>query len=216
MSVFNAMIYMHMLLFGFWIGADVAVLYISHFVTDPKLPPMTRALFGRIMFKLDTLPIICMTLMLPVGLTLAENMGLSPIRHGWLFGVWVIGLIWLASLLYLTHARSGAAWLRTADRVFRVTLVVALTIAAIVSLVINEPFPQRWLAVKVLLFAIIVAASLGIDVSVRPFGSAMERLIAEGPEPELEQVVSRTIRRAYPFVYVMYAAILCAAAVAVF
>jgi hypothetical protein len=216
MNLFTVMLYLHVLLFGFWIGSDIAVLYVSRFVLDPSLTPQTRSLFGSILFKLDTSPTICMTLMLPVGLTLAGLMGASPVKGGWLVGVWIIGLAWAAGMLTMIHSPKVRPWLRRGDRTVRLVVIVTLLAAGTISLLHGHPFTQPWIAVKAILFAAVVAASIGIDIAVRPYGPALTQLLATGPTPELNRTISRALEGAYPSVFLMYAAILAEAGVAIF
>jgi hypothetical protein len=214
-TTFNAMIYLHILLFGFWLGADVAVLYLSRVILRPDLTPPLREFLARLMLRLDTSPVICMTLMLPVGLTLAARLGLSPVHGAALVLVWMAALLWMGVMLTLIHSGADRGRLRRVERSVRVILILVLTTSGLWSLATGSPFSATWLSAKVLLFAAILGASLGIDVSIGAFGPAMGDLIASGSTPAIEARLSGSLHRAYVFVYLMYALILAEAAVAV-
>ena len=47
------------------------------------------------MLWIDLVPRSCLILMFPVGLTLADSLGLSPVSGTWLWLVWIAFLAWL-------------------------------------------------------------------------------------------------------------------------
>jgi len=66
--------------------------------------------------------------------------------------------------------------------------------------------------VKFLIFACMVAFGLVIRVHLRPFGPAFARLISEGPGDEVNRVISTSLARSRPFVYLIWLGLLVAAA----
>jgi hypothetical protein len=215
--VLKAMLFLHVLIFGFWIGADLAVLYVTRYVINERLSVQTRSMFARALFRLDTAPTCCLTLQIPVGLTLAFQVGLLHISGSLLALAWVLALAWMAVMLRMIHGNSPAGIaLRRTERAFRLLLLAGFLISGVTSLMTGYPFVVHWLAVKAIIFAVLILATIGIDRAVKPFFPAMEQLIATGPTPELNAAIASSLTRAYPSVALLYASILAAAAVAIF
>jgi hypothetical protein len=216
-TVLNALIFLHVLIFGFWIGADIAVLYATRYVINERYSVETRAAFARALFRLDTSPTVCLTLQLPIGLTMASIMGLLRIDTVWLVLAWLLAITWMLVMLRMIHGSTLASLaLRRVERGFRIVLTLGLLGFGILSLLTGWPFIVPWLAVKVLLFAVIMIATIGIDECVKPFFPALNRLVEGDTGPAVNAVVASSLTRAYPFVGLLYAGVLAAAAVAIF
>ena len=71
--------YAHIVLFVYWLGADVGLYLVMVFVKNPRLGYETRATLIRLAFYIDQFPRITFALILPVGMHLARDLGLYPI-----------------------------------------------------------------------------------------------------------------------------------------
>lgn len=213
MSGHEFWVLVHVLLLVYWLGTDLGVFYVSFRVLDRDLLPATRAAMARVLLALDLAPRVCLVLMLPVGLTLAAGLRLSPIQGPWLIAVWLASLVWLAVVLAI-H-RTHSAPLTLADGWFRALLAVVLLGAAMTSLAGAGPFATGWLALKVALFAVAVACGLGIRLVLRPFGPALAALLAGEVSDDVEHALARSLRRTYPLVFGIWGAVLAAAALGI-
>jgi uncharacterized membrane protein len=63
--------FLHLVGFAYWLGGDLGVFHSSYYVADPKQPPAVRVAAAKILFWLDQVPRMCMTMMLPLGVHLA-------------------------------------------------------------------------------------------------------------------------------------------------
>jgi hypothetical protein len=68
--MYHATLLLHLLLFTYWLGADLGVFYSSRYVLRSDLPPASRAVALKIMAWLDVAPRLCLVLFLPSGVTL--------------------------------------------------------------------------------------------------------------------------------------------------
>ncbi|MQY26136.1 hypothetical protein [Nocardia aurantia] len=220
-------ILLHLVLFVFWLGGDLGVFYSSRFVIDPKLTAPARATALAIMSGLDLAPRICLILFLPSGVTL---MACDP--HGArLFGIdlfpwWLVALVWLFALAWLTlavvthrtHGRLTAV--ARADLTLRTAAIIGMAVAGGYTLIAHDPFGvttnPRWLGGKILLWCAAVAAGLGIRITLRPFGPAFGRLMAGETGPDLETVLRRSVNGCLPYVWTIWGSVLAAAALGVF
>ncbi|WP_378738079.1 hypothetical protein [Nocardia brasiliensis] len=219
-------IMLHLVLFVFWLGGDLGVFYSSRFVIDPNLTAQARSTALAIMSGLDLAPKICLVLFLPSGVTL---MALDP--HGaTLFGIslfpwWFVALTWLFAAAWLvftvtthrTHGRNTLA--RNADLTFRVGVILGMGVAGAYALLATTPFGvttnPRWLGGKILLYALAIAAGLGIRMTLRPFGPAFARLFAEGSGEQVERTLRRSVDGCLPYVWLIWGSVLAAATLGV-
>ena len=200
----------HLLLFVFWLGADVGVWLSMWFVRDARLPYATRVTIVRLAFYIDLAPRFSFALMLPVGLELAMGAGLLPDRTAVRGGGWALGLAWCA-LHLTTLLRKGsplAAGLRRANVAFEAVMGVGLVGAGLLALGAAQ-WPA-WFATKLLLFGAIFLVVLGIDTRFQPFTMLLASGPA-GPTPEREAQIRRATDQTLAWALLLYALILAIA-----
>ncbi|MCC5861334.1 MAG: hypothetical protein JJT93_05410 [Gammaproteobacteria bacterium] len=215
----NWLVLAHILLFVYWLGGDLGVFYSSRFVTDPTLGTEARATAAKIMLAVDLAPRICLILILPVGLTLAAMKWGLGLGGGVLSVIWVGCLAWLviAVTIYLREGQPLSHLLARIDQAIRWFVIVLVGGVGVWSLVAEGPLAgQGWLAAKFLLFAVLVICGLAIRAAIRPFGPAFGRLMQEGSSPEVEAQLGGSVARARPFVLVIWAGLVVAAALGIF
>jgi hypothetical protein len=219
----NVAIVLHLILFAYWLGADIGVFYASRFVTRPDLSIQARSIVLKIMDVVDMAPRICLVLILPSGVTLiaASDYGRDTFG-GWpLLAVWIAGLAWLTLVLVDHHRRPDrfGALVRRADLLVRLTLVVGLLAVAGYTFVAERPFGVTtnpdWLAGKVAAYAVCIACGVGIRVRLAPFGRAWAELVASGSTSDVERRLERSLRGTLPFVYVIWTLLVVAAVLGV-
>jgi hypothetical protein len=210
---YSLLVLAHVLLFVYWLGTDLGVFYVSFRVLNRELSVETRAQMAQVLLNLDLAPRICLVLIFPVGLTLAAQMGVVPLGGGWLAAVWVASLTWLAVVvtIHREHGSARGQVLAKGDTWFRGLLVVALLALVAWSLGTGEPFRTAWLAWKVGLYALAMACGLGIRIVLRSFGPALGALLAGDRSAENETRLAASLRRTYPLVWTIWAAVVAAA-----
>ena len=85
-------IFVHILLFVFWLGADVGVYTVMVFVKNPKHSYETRKTLIRMAFVIDLFPRTCFALLIPVGLHLTQSLDLYDVPPALQIAAWIIGL----------------------------------------------------------------------------------------------------------------------------
>lgn len=222
-----AWLYVHILLFALWLGGDIGVWLSMAFVRDSRLSFETRATIVRLAFYVDMFPRIAFALMIPVGVTLAGELGLLPDSGSLQASAWSVGLGWsalhLATLflkgkpLALTLRRVNVAFEALAGAVF-----VGLGAAALLSIdpgaavgngfvALAGPLAQApWFATKLLLFGLVFWIVLGIDTRFQPFTT----LLQAGPQgltPAVERRVRTLTHQTMAWALLLYALILAIA-----
>lgn len=204
---------LHVLLFVYWLGGDIGVFYSAKFVRDAAVPIEGRRVARAILLWVDMLPRYCLVLMLPVGYTLATQLGVTSFDPAELPWIWAIGLAWLA-VVALVHYRAGTRLgevLRRIDLAWRCILVPGLLWDAWQGFQGTGHVLAPWLAAKFVVFAVMVFCGIMIRVLGTPSGVAMKQIFTTGSTPELEAVVTRTAGRTRPFVLAIWVGLVIAA-----
>lgn len=202
MDSYEIVKWLHVLLFGVWLGSDYGTFLSSRFMMKPDKSIETRLTAARMMLLFDLGPRLALVLMLPLGLTLASQLGVATLAS-WIVPVaWAVTAVWLG-LVAAVELGEGKTWrepLRRVDFVIR-SIVALLTLGyGLVSVVGDGPFVVGWLAWKVLLFGAIISSGIGIRLTLPAFSKAFGAVVTQGSTPEREAAVRGAIARTYPFV----------------
>ncbi|MBM3514339.1 MAG: hypothetical protein FJX59_11585 [Alphaproteobacteria bacterium] len=206
MTLHDTLVFLHVLLAIYWLGPDWGVYVTSHYIAKPGLPIDERRRFLAAMLKIDLLPRSCLIVFPAVGFQLAANLDLSPVTGNWLAAVWVFCLVWLVVswLVYLNKGPMGGELLRRIDNGVRYVVAPAMVLAGAYSLVTGAWFGGGWLALKVMVFGVIVALGLVLRSFVGLWVLGFRRLAAEGANAEVETLFTGALAKAKPVVYVFW------------
>jgi hypothetical protein len=197
--------YLHILLFVYWLGADVGLWLAMGFVKDPRLSFETRSTLIRLAFYIDLFPRITFALILPVGVQLARDLDLYPIGDWMLAAAWITGIAW--SVLHLAlvafKGRPVTRVLIRANKVYEALAGAFFTGIGAWSLATGAPLDAGWFALKLLLFGLIFWVILGIDTVFQPFTTLL-RMGPHGSTPAQEAVVTRLTNRTMAWAVLMY------------
>lgn len=212
-------VFLHLVLFVYWLGSDIGVYYSSRFVLRSDLPTPARSVAAKIMHAVDMAPRICLVLFLPSGVSL---MATSPFGRdhfpGWLVAlVWAAALGWLALVVY-DYTRGATPLGRTVQRLdllIRYGMVAGLLAVGAYLIVAAEPFGvqtnPKWLGGKLIAYGLCILGGVLIRWRLRAFGPAFARLVAEGSSREVEQRIRGSVRSCLPYVYGIWIMVLVAA-----
>lgn len=155
-DAYNVLLLFHILLFGYWLGADLGVFFCDRQMTRDDLDIEERVRVRRIRYKVDMAPRTCIVLILALGFTLAVRYG-SPIGSGWLALIWAACLGWLA-LIWAARMQSGTLRGRSLSRIDRkVWWIVGGAMVGFggYAFVTGNLVAPKWLALKMLLYGAI-------------------------------------------------------------
>jgi hypothetical protein len=191
--------YFHILLFVYWLGADLGVFLASRYVARADLPTPERLRFLEMLLKVDMGPRTALILMVPVGFTLATQLGLTPFAAGLLPAIWGIAVLWLilAWRLYLTGRDPRTQSLARLDHWIRVTVAALFLSLGVLSLVQGTPVSARWLALKMIFFAVVVVIGLLLRRIIRDWAQGFGVLNAPNATTEAIAGANTTIFGAY-------------------
>jgi hypothetical protein len=211
---YTLMVYAHLLLFVLWLGADIGVFILSQFFRKPATYSFDQRLaLVKLLVIVDLIPRIAWALMVPVSLTLSDMGIWWDVPDPLVRASWFVGGVWIWLMLdshrydmtpRATRNRRWEGWLRGILCVF--FLALGLT-----SLATGEPIAPDWLAAKALMFGLIFAAAILIDVSFNPVGGLLGKLTTEGSGDEIEIPLLRAMNRTRIWVWCIYLLLLAAA-----
>ncbi|MFD2354573.1 hypothetical protein ACFSTC_42790 [Nonomuraea ferruginea] len=164
LNAYSLAIFLHIVLFVYWLGSDIGVFYSSRFILKSDLPTPARSVAAKIMHAVDMAPRICLVLFLPSGVTL---MALGPFAEDY-FPWWFVVLVWVAALCWLVlvvydYTKGATALGRIVQRldlVVRYGLVVVLVGIGSYMMVVPEPFGvqtnPKWLGAKLAAYGLCI------------------------------------------------------------
>jgi hypothetical protein len=207
MTEHNLWVFIHILLFVYWLGADLGVFLLARVSKVASLSFAERALALKMALLIDTTPRICFALMFPVGLHLCASGGFVDVSMPYLTLAWIIAVAWIVLLVQLGKAQGTprGELLNRIHLTFQAIMLLVLGAIGIWSWLGAGPFQGGWLAAKVTLFALIFAMGIGIDFAFRPIGPAFMRLATEGSKPDIEAAIGSSVDGAIRYVLALYA-----------
>ncbi len=182
----GVLIFFHVLIFGYWLGADLGVFFCDSQLTREDLSLEERLRVRQIRRKIDMAPRTAVALILPLGFTLAVQYG-SPITGWWLALVWVISFVWLV-ILWATRLTVGKPIGRAVDKVDRIawsSAAVLMTGLGLYALISNNVFAENWLAIKITLYGLMVFSALWIFAAGDRWAPIFE-MVGAGGEQAIE------------------------------
>ncbi|MBL42962.1 MAG: hypothetical protein CMM49_09925 [Rhodospirillaceae bacterium] len=209
----SIILWLHILLFVYWLGGDLGVFYSSRFRNSPNYDIKTRQLIAKITSNIDMAPKTTMVLMIPIGFSLVAINNLWVIPNWIIIFFWIFGLAWLILVwwLHLTKdLEKKAPWAKF-DLIIRYVLFILLLIISFTSFFNNYPLLENWLALKVLLFALTIFCGIMIRISAKPYILAFGKMTQEGSSPEIEKVITKSAANARRWVKAIWLLISLAA-----
>lgn len=212
--VYPSLVYLHLLLFVLWLGADVGVFVLGqHFRKRERYSLDQRIALLKLLVTIDLVPRAAWALMVPMSLTVSYAGGWWELPVVLVWVAWAIGGLWLWLVLD-AHAHDmtpRAARDRRWEGWLRYLLCAGYLVLGAESLLTDHPIQPDWLAWKALLFGLIFAAAIMIDFAFKPVGAQLSRLLAEGSSDATELPLRRTMDRTRIWVWAVYLLLLVTA-----
>lgn len=213
-SFYQIFVFMHLLLFVLWLGADVGVNMLGqHFRRRNDYDVPQRLIILKLLVNLDMVPRTAWALMVPVSITMLSFGGFWAVPTSVLVFVWAIGgfWTWLVWDAHMHDQTPRAARDRKIESILKYALTLFYLGLGIYSLINGAPLAATWLALKALLFGLIFLAAIMIDVFFKPVGPWLIRLINEGSTDEIETPLLKTMNFSRYWVWVVYLLLLVTA-----
>jgi hypothetical protein len=153
---YSLVLWAHVLVMGYWLGSELVINALTHYIArTTTLSGVERMRLWDFLLDVDQHVRNAMIMSVPLGFTLAAQLGLVPIKSAWMWALWIVSAIWFW-FMWMVHWRrkspSGPTWAKW-DWRFRYPLIAFFAGSGVLSLATGWPYPTPWLAGKVLLFA---------------------------------------------------------------
>lgn len=189
---YELLVFIHLLLFVFWLGGDVGVFILGQQSRRSQTYSLQeRLILLKVLMMVDMAPRTCVALMVPVSLTLATVGGWWIVPMPLLAAGWLVGfmLLWAGWTQHLRQGTPIASVAKKTDFYLQILMVFFYGSVAFASIAGYGPIAEQWLATKTLLYALIFATAIMIDVSYRPLGPALQHLINNEGDAAAEAAV---------------------------
>ncbi|HCS27969.1 MAG TPA: hypothetical protein DIW43_10980, partial [Spongiibacteraceae bacterium] len=163
----------------------------------------------------DQGPKLAMPLILPLGIHMTVITGLMRLPAWGLVLVWLLAAIWFTNVLvlYFNEGKAFTQRLSKADLLFRIAVVIALIVLALVGLGESSLIAANWVSWKLLVFAALVSCGIAIRINLKPFVPAFVKLMSEGPSEPVNAAMRDSVARCRPFVWTIWAGLFLNAAI---
>ncbi len=210
-TTYELLQFLHVFLFVFWLGPDVAVYVWSRKTVEAGASAEQRIVAGQMMTLVDFIPRAAISLMLTVGGLLSEYVGLE---HPWwqMAGIILLGPVWLG-LVLVGIVRDRTPFGATAQKLeswLRGVLIVAVPLSVAYSTITGRLAIAPYVGAKLLLFAAILLFGYLLRARLAPLRQGLVDLAVSGPSPAVDEAMRRSLASSRPYTVAIWAAILIA------
>jgi hypothetical protein len=205
---YPTLVYAHLLLFVLWLGADVGVFLLGqHFRKRTVYTLDQRIALLKLLVIVDLTPRTAWALMVPLSLTVSYAGGWWDVPVALVWVAWAVAAFWLW-LVFDAHAHDmtpRAARDRRWESWLRYLVCAFYLLLGLESVLTGHPIAVGWIAWKALLFGLIFAAAIMIDVTFKPVGPLLGKLLSDGSTDATELPLLRVMNNTRYWVWCVYA-----------
>lgn len=209
----NVLKWLHIIAMVYWLGGEWGVFQTSYNVINRKLSMDERRRHMETAYRIDILARTGIIMLLPLGLHMGFLWGLQPLGGVWLTGMWVLfaGWVFLCWAAFYYRETNTGLRLTKIDEAIRFVVIPVLLISAITSLLGYGPFgAAKWYSAKILTYSLTLVIGLKLRFIMREW-TVMFRVLAQGPSPEVEASLERSIQFGRNIAYLYWILILTTA-----
>lgn len=201
--------WLHILCMVYWLAGEWGVFQSSRHVINSTITLEERRRHFETAYRIDILARTGIILLLPLGLHMGFIYGLSPFGGGWLVGMWIFFMAWVALCwaAYFTRETDRGVRLTKIDESIRYFVIPALFISVITSLMGKGPFEAyegaRWYVAKIFLYTCALVIGLALRYIMRDWTMKFRKL-ALNPDPEIEAQLLRSRKNRRPMIFLYW------------
>ncbi|MEM7763028.1 MAG: hypothetical protein AAF290_03045 [Pseudomonadota bacterium] len=211
MTFMSLVIFVHVLAFVFWLGADVGVYILGKHAQRSTYGVETRMSMLSVAMIIDKFPRVSMVVAVATGYYLSLQQGWLVLPLWLRFAIWGLITVWFIAMMARVRAEQAPHWVERAETVIHYVWL-ALFVAAIAATVSGAPVVlSSWLFAKLGLLAVIFVMVLWLEKAFLPAVGGFMELAEKGSSPELESRISSAMDTTYRSVIGIYACTLLAA-----
>lgn len=217
MDLYYVVLILHILGFVYWLGGDAAVYYSSSLVVRSDLSNEARVIAAKIMINMDMLPRICMTLMLTLGGTLVDYLGL-PHPQYYTLALWILAPFWLWMVLTIHHKEGTdlAKKLTKIDYLLRWVLVIGILLSQAWAWADGSIAATPWLSAKIVIFSGLIFCGLMIRLYIGDYILGIQKMArGEIMTDEDNEKTEASLHAVRPYVYFLWGGVFVSAVLGV-
>ena len=208
--------WLHIIAMVYWLGGEWGVFQTSYKVVNPKLSLEERGRHMDTAYRIDIMARTGIISLLPLGLHMGYLWGVQPYGGGWLVAMWVLWALWMA-LTWGAFSFRGTPHGKLMSDIedwTRYILIPTLIILSLTSLTGNGPFEagmgQKWFAAKMLTYGSLLIIGVILRLIMHEW-RAMFPVLAQGPNPEIETKLKKSINLGRSVAYLYWFGIMLTA-----
>ena len=161
-GIYEVMLFLHLVFFVYWLGPDWGVYVLSPRVWDSSVSVAERRRWAATLVRLSQISRNSLILLIPVGVTLAWELGVSSLDASHVLVLWIASLAWVAVSVGMYHLKGTETGqtLTTIDQTLRYILIPLLLLLGGMSILQGVPFDQHWVGAKLMIFAFLLVNSI--------------------------------------------------------
>ena len=210
MTMYEALLYVHLLGWVFWLGTDVGVFLGAKYFERADLSPETRMTVLQLGMVLDRFPRFSMPVVWLTGVIMMNNLGYEIIPGAvatvlavlWLVVTWVV--------IFQLPGSAGDKWGNIAQTLILAAIICGM--GGIASYMLAAGDMPLWLAIKWFAFVLVAITVIALEKKFAPLGPLLGELAESGGNDDLNARISTILKPVYPIVLAIYAWTLLAAA----
>lgn len=210
MTAYDAVLFVHLLGWVFWLGTDVGVFLSAKYAERSDLSAETRLTVLGMGMVLDRFPRFAMPIVWLTGIMLMNNLGyvLVPVEVAI-----VAALIWLAvtwAVIFQPPGSVGHKWANIGQTIILAAIILGMGGAS--SYLLSTGDLPLWLALKWFAYVLVAVTVIALEKAFAPLVPLLGELAETSGGDDLNTRISAVLRPVYPIVIAIYAWTLLAAA----
>jgi uncharacterized membrane protein len=213
LTTLSVLKWFHIVAMVYWLGGEWGVFQTARNVVNRSLSMEERRRHMETAYRIDILARTGILLLFPIGWHMGYYWGVQPFGGAAITGMWVLFSLWLLLCwsAFVKRETDTGIKLTIWDERIRYVVIPAMVIVAISSLLgygpLNAGTGQKWFATKILLFSGMLVIGLLLRFIMREW-TAMFRILAEGPNAEVENRLEKSLRFGDKLAYTYWVGIL--------
>lgn len=176
--MYTLLLYIHVLALVYWLGGDLGTYLSSRHVLRSDLTVESRQTAFKILMECDMGPRLAMPIILGSGCHLAALRWPTVLPAEVALVGWLTVAVWVALVLVI-HSDIGHRMPSLTQWDLRLRFAVVFTLLGATAIGFMEGLPG-WIAIKIGVFAVLVACGIAVRFALKPFALAYMQMINEG------------------------------------
>ncbi len=194
--------FLHVIAFAYILAAELPVYFAVRMALSGDQGNAVPSMIPRLVKWISALTGGALIVMLPLGIVMGVSMGWHDLAGpGWLTATWTVTVIWL--LLLITAESITGQWGRRlflVETVWRVIAGLGNVYDGVVGYMGTGQTRADWLAVKILIFGLLLVISAWVRWRMRPARYALLDSVSSGTPPTLSGSAGASLKIMGPVV----------------